>query len=379
MCWLTASAILANTYLFFHEEKELPTTEMAAEAPLVRTIRREKLFILVRDNLTEERFKELKYELNVQQVSGEWTEIEGQRAFQVDEGCPFSPRFWRLKTAVTAVIEDGVAYPKVSRAKHPSFSRILVGSRVIGPEHLTVIAGPCSVENEDQVIQTALAVKEAGATLFRGGIFKPRTSPYDFQGRGLEGLALLKQAKAATGLPIVSELMSTATAELDAFVEEVDVIQVGARNMQNFALLKALGQTKKPILLKRGLSATYLEWLMAAEYILAGGNPNVILCERGIRTFEPETRNTLDLQAVPVLREKTHLPILIDPSHAAGQRSYIPSTAKAAIAAGADGLMMEVHPEPENALSDPDQALTLEDFAELMPKVKAIATLEGRQ
>lgn len=337
------------------------------------------MYIVLRENLTQNDVNEMENELFSQKVVGDWTAIEGQTAFQVKEKQAISPRFWRLKSYVETVIEDAEAYPKASRAKHPTLSRIKVGNTVIGPDTLTVIAGPCSVESEDQLMKTALAVKAAGATLLRGGIFKPRTSPYAFQGLGLEGLALLKRAKVATGLPIVSELMSTSTAELDAFVEDVDVIQIGARNMQNFSLLKELGKVQKPILLKRGFAATYQEWLMAAEYILAAGNPNVILCERGIRTFETETRNTLDLQAIPVLREKTHLPILIDPSHAAGKRSYITASSKAAIAAGADGLIVEVHPEPEKALSDPDQAMTLESFANLMEKVKVLAHLEGRK
>ncbi|RLK64156.1 3-deoxy-7-phosphoheptulonate synthase [Atopobacter sp. AH10] len=335
--------------------------------------------IILQKNVTEDMLSEMKRELTSQKISGEWIEVEGQLTFHVQKDNTSKPNFWRLKTYVDRVIEDAGSYPKASRSNHLELSHVQVGSTLIGPGHLTVIAGPCAVEDEEQVMKTAFAVKAAGATHLRGGVFKPRTSPYAFQGLGLEGLAILKRAKEATGLPIVSELMSTATAEMDAFVEEVDLIQIGARNMQNFALLKELGKINKPILLKRGLSATYMEWLMAAEYIMAHGNPNVILCERGIRTYETETRNTLDIQAVPVLREKTHLPILIDPSHAAGRRSYIKATSKAAIAAGADGLIIEVHPEPEKAMSDKDQALTLEAFADLMKSVKVIADLEGRK
>ena len=241
---------------------------------------------------------------------------------------------------------------------------------------LGIMAGPCSVESEEQIIEIAKSVKESGANFLRGGAFKPRTSPYSFQGLELEGLRLLKCAKQETGLSIVTEIMSTDY--IDEFVREVDVIQVGARNMQNFDLLKQLGKTNKPILLKRGLSSTIEEWLMSAEYIMAGGNENVILCERGIRTFEGYTRNTLDLSAVPVVKKLSHLPVIVDPSHAAGYWYLVEPLAKAAIAAGADGLMIEVHNNPQCALSDGQQSIKPELFDKVMRKVKALAEMEGK-
>lgn len=248
----------------------------------------------------------------------------------------------------------------------------------IGGGHLAVIAGPCSVESKEQVIEIAKAAKAAGANLLRGGAFKPRTSPYAFQGMGSAGLDILVAAKEATGLPIVSELMDAEY--LDEFIEKVDLIQIGARNMQNFDLLKKVGKaTKKPILLKRGLSATFQEWIMSAEYIMASGNPNVILCERGVRTFESYTRNTLDLQAVPVIKELTHLPIIIDPSHAGGKWWLVNPMAKAAVAAGCDGLMIEVHNNPEKALCDGPQSLKPAKFEQLMKELKPIADAVGKE
>jgi len=254
---------------------------------------------------------------------------------------------------------------------------INVHGKKIGGNHLGIIAGPCSVESEAQIIEVAKSVKASGANFLRGGAFKPRTSPYTFQGLALEGLNLLKTAKQETGLSIVTEL--TSTQYLDLFVEEVDVIQIGARNMQNFDLLSAVGKTKTPILLKRGLSATIDEWLMAAEYIMNGGNENVILCERGIRTFERATRYTLDIQAIPVLKKRTHLPIMIDPSHAGGYSYLVEPMAKAALVAGADGMMIEVHNDPQNAWSDGEQSLNPVEFKSLMDKVKILAQLEGRK
>ena len=245
---------------------------------------------------------------------------------------------------------------------HPDDTVIEVGGVQIGGGTMTIMAGPCSVESEEQIIGIAKSVKASGAQILRGGAFKPRTSPYAFQGLHLEGIRLLLAAKEATGMPIVTEIMDSA--ELPLF-EDVDIIQVGARNMQNFSLLKLLGTVDKPILLKRGLSATYEDLLMAAEYIMAGGNDRVILCERGIRTFETYTRNTLDISAVPVLKSLTHLPIIIDPSHAAGKSALVPSLAKSAVAAGADGLMIEVHNDPAHAKSDGPQSITPEAFDKL--------------
>ncbi|HVF67426.1 MAG TPA: 3-deoxy-7-phosphoheptulonate synthase [Pyrinomonadaceae bacterium] len=240
----------------------------------------------------------------------------------------------------------------------------------VGGPRAVVIAGPCSVESRAQLFETARAVKRAGASLLRGGAYKPRTSPYDFQGLGLEALRLLKEASEETGLPVVTEVM--ATEDVEAVAEHADVLQVGARNMQNFSLLKVLARTPRPVLLKRGPSATIKEWLLAAEYLLAGGNPDVILCERGIKTFETETRNTLDLAAVARVKELSHLPVVVDPSHGTGRRSLVPAASRAAVAVGADGLMIEVHPDPERALSDGPQSLTPEGFASLMQDLRAM-------
>ena len=271
--------------------------------------------------------------------------------------------------AVEAVRRVQEPYQKSSRKFHPEDSVIDCAGVPLGGGMFQIIAGPCSVETEEQIITVAKAVKAAGATLLRGGAFKPRTSPYAFQGLQSDGLRLLKLARQETGLPIVSEIMDTA--HLDMF-EDVDVIQVGTRNMQNFELLKALGRTNKPILLKRGLASTIQEWLMSAEYIMAGGNDRVILCERGIRTYETSTRNTLDLSSVPVLKEKTHLPVIIDPSHATGLAKLVKPMALAATACGADGLMIEVHNDPGNALCDGAQSITPEQFADIVRRVNAI-------
>ena len=256
------------------------------------------------------------------------------------------PRAIEVDMAVDHVMRVSEPYKLANRAFHPDDTIVDVAGVKVGGDNLALIAGPCSVESEEQVIEIAKAAKKAGANILRGGAFKPRTSPYAFQGMGSSGLDILVAAKKATGLPICSELMDAQY--LDEFNEKVDLIQIGARNMQNFDLLKKVGAgTKKPILLKRGLSATFEEWIMSAEYIMASGNPNVILCERGIRTFESYTRNTLDLQAIPVVKKLTHLPIVIDPSHAGGKWWLVEPMAKAAIAAGADGLMVEVHNNPE--------------------------------
>ena len=260
-------------------------------------------------------------------------------------------------------------FKSANRKFHPADSIVDVSGVKIGGGNFAVIAGPCSVESEEQIIDIAKRVKQGGATLLRGGAFKPRTSPYDFQGLKATGLELLKIAKKETGMPIVSEIMNANHLEL---FEDVDLIQVGARNMQNFELLKELGKTNKPILLKRGLANTIKEWLMSAEYIMAGGNENVILCERGIRTYETYTRNTLDLSAVPLLRGLTHLPIIVDPSHATGVSKLVLPMACAATAAGADGLMIEVHNNPAKALCDGAQSLTPEQFEKVADKVMKI-------
>jgi 3-deoxy-7-phosphoheptulonate synthase len=251
-----------------------------------------------------------------------------------------------------------------------------VGDAVFGPETFTVISGPCSVESEEQIVQVARSVKASGARLLRGGAFKPRSSPYAFQGLGTEGLRLLLTAKKETGLPIVSEIMNQTQVPL---FEDVDIVQVGARNMQNFDLLREVGMMDKPVLLKRGLSSTIEELLMSAEYIMSAGNSRVILCERGIRTFETATRNTLDLSAVVVLKQKSHLPVIVDPSHAAGLRSLVSPLSKAALAVGADGLMVEVHNNPAKALCDGAQSLDPGQFGELMAQLRPRAVLEGRR
>jgi len=246
----------------------------------------------------------------------------------------------------------------------------------IGGHEFVAMAGPCSVESHRQIMMTARAVKAAGARILRGGAFKPRTSPYDFQGLGIEALELLAEASEATGLPVITEVMDTE--DIPLVCQFADILQVGARNMQNFALLKKLGRVSKPVLLKRGFCATIREFLLAAEYIAANGNPDIILCERGIRTFDKATRNTLDISAVPVLNEETSLPVIVDPSHAAGRRSLVPALAKAAVAAGADGLLIEVHPNPAAALSDGPQSLDFPMFTTLMGRLKAFVELEGR-
>ena len=260
-------------------------------------------------------------------------------------------------------------YKQVNRKFHPMDSIIEVGSAKIGGGNFAMIAGPCSVETEEQIISVAQSVKAAGATILRGGAYKPRTSPYAFQGLGSQGLELLRAARAATGLPICTELMDLR--HLDEF-HDIDMIQIGARNMQNFDLLKEVGKTDKPILLKRGLSSTIQEWLMSAEYIMSEGNEKIILCERGIRTYETATRNTLDLSCVPILHELTHLPVVVDPSHATGKTKLVSPMAVAATAAGADGLMIEVHNDPAHALCDGAQSLTPDQFAALAQKVGTI-------
>ena len=267
-------------------------------------------------------------------------------------------------------------YKKANRKFHPEDTVVTVGSAKIGGGSFSVIAGPCSVESEAQICEVAEDVKRSGAALLRGGAFKPRTSPYSFQGMGTAGLELLLEAKKKTGLPIVTEIMDPRMAEL--FEEEVDVVQVGARNMQNFELLKEVGKMSKPILLKRGLSNTYEEWIMSAEYIMAGGNENVILCERGIRTFETYTRNTLDVSAIPAVKQMSHLPVIVDPSHAAGMYWMVEPLALAAVAAGADGLIIEVHNDPAHAKCDGQQSLTPQKFDALMHKVSAMVDLVGK-
>lgn len=280
-------------------------------------------------------------------------------------------------TCVENVTRVSAPYKLANRMFHPEDTVVdVAGVKIGGKEPIVVMGGPCSVEGEEQICRIGEEVKDAGAKIIRGGAYKPRTSPYSFQGLGYEGICDMVQARKKTGLPIVSELMSAD--KLDEFVENVDLIQIGARNMQNFDLLKAVGKTNKPVLLKRGMSATIEDWIMSAEYIMASGNTNVIFCERGIRTFEKYTRNTLDLAVVPILKEKTHLPVVIDPSHATGDWKYIESVSMAAVAAGADGLIIEVHDHPEEAWSDGAQSLKPEKFAEVVRKCRLIANAIGR-
>ncbi|MBN1265229.1 MAG: 3-deoxy-7-phosphoheptulonate synthase [Anaerolineales bacterium] len=267
-------------------------------------------------------------------------------------------------------------YKLASRDMHPNGTMVALNGFKLGGEKIGIIAGPCAVESRSQFLETAYAVKEAGATALRGGIFKPRSSPYSFQGLGEEGLELISEAYELTGLPVVTEALSPEQVPLVA--RHAAMIQVGARNMQNFALLQAVGQSGQPVLLKRGMMATIEEWLMAAEYILANGNPHVVLCERGIRTFERATRNSTDISSIPVIKQASHLPIILDPSHSTGRHNYVAAVARAGIAAGADGLIIEVHPRPEEALSDGAQSLKPEKFARLVEETRAIAAAIGR-
>lgn len=277
---------------------------------------------------------------------------------------------------VDKIVPITESYKLTNKKFHPQPSRIKVGNYEIGPDTLTIMAGPCAVETEEQLMEIARAVKKAGAQFVRGGAYKPRTSPYSFQGLEEEGLRYMEEAKKETGLAAICEVISEAA--IEAAAKYVDMIQIGARNMQNFQLLREAGRSGLPVLLKRGLAATIDEWLNAAEYIIAEGNPNVVLCERGIRTYETTTRNTLDLSAVPVIRSKSHLPIIVDPSHATGVSAYVPPLAKAAVACGADGLMIEVHNDPAHALSDGPQSLTFSQFEEMMADMKAYIKLADR-
>ncbi len=311
--------------------------------------------------------------LDTHVVTGEGKTIIGC----IGDTSKIDAKLFEVSEFVEKVMHVQEPYKLASSAFHPESTVVDVAGVKIGDGHMAVIAGPCSVESKEQVLEIALAAKASGAKLLRGGAFKPRTSPYSFQGMGLDGLDILCEVREITGMPIVSEIMSADY--LDEFVERVDLIQVGARNMQNFDLLKKLGAIDKPILLKRGLNATYEEWLMSAEYIMAGGNTNVILCERGIRTFETFTRNTLDLQSIPVLRKMTHLPVVVDPSHAGGKWWLVEPMACAAVAAGTDGLIIEVHNDPECAMCDGAQSLKPAKFDTMMKKMVGIAEIMGKE
>ena len=281
-----------------------------------------------------------------------------------------------IADGVERIVPVTESYKLANRKFHPDSSVIKVGNTTIGGDELAIMSGPCAIESQEQLMETAFAVKKAGAQILRGGAYKPRTSPYAFQGLEEEGLRYMKEAREATGLAVVCEV--TSLHAIEAAVKYVDMLQIGARNMQNFYLLKEAGKTGLPVLLKRGLSATIDEWLNASEYIMAEGNPNVVLCERGIRTFETATRNTLDISAVPIIKERSHLPIIVDPSHASGIRRLVKPLAMSAVAAGADGLMIETHPNPACALSDGPQSLTFPQFETLCEELRPIASLMGK-
>jgi 3-deoxy-7-phosphoheptulonate synthase len=316
--------------------------------------------------------KELGYKAHI--IEGVLRTVIG--AVGDERGKPYHLESLSVLAGVEKVVPILQPYKLASREVKPENTVVKVGNVKIGGNKVVVMAGPCSVENEEQIIETAMAVKQAGATILRGGAYKPRTSPYAFQGLGEEGLKLLAQARKITGLPVVTEILDTH--DLDIVSEYSDMLQIGARNSQNYALLRYVGRCNKPVLLKRGMSTTISEFLMAAEYILSEGNQNVVLCERGIRTFETATRNTFDLNAIPVLKEKTHIPVIADPSHGTGYWQYVTPMALAAIAAGVDGLIIEVHCRPEIAQSDGGQSLKPSKFSLLMEKAKPVAHAVGR-
>jgi 3-deoxy-7-phosphoheptulonate synthase len=336
------------------------------------------MIIKFKTNVTEEQVSRLKSKLlnhgfEIHESIGESTHLLGV----IGDTVSYDINSLYAFDFIDTVLRVQEPFKKVNRKFKPDDTVVDVSGVKIGGKNVVIIGGPCAVESDEQIDEIAPIVKEAGAKILRGGAYKPRTSPYSFQGLGLEGLEILEKASKTYGIPVVSEIMSVD--ELPYFVEKVDLIQVGARNMQNFNLLKELGKTNKPILLKRGLANTIEEWLMSAEYILAGGNNNVILCERGIRTYETSTRNTLDISSIPVIKKLTHLPIIVDPSHAAGRWEYVESLSKAAIAAGADGLIIEVHQNPEMALSDGQQSLKPNKFKKLVKKCKKIAEAIDRK
>jgi 3-deoxy-7-phosphoheptulonate synthase len=335
------------------------------------------MMIIMRTDATKEEIKEIvdrveEYGLSAHISTG----IERTIIGAIGDGRPvYKDQFLHLP-GVDRVLPISRPYKLASREFKPTNSVFRMDGMTIGGDGVVVIAGPCSVENREQLLETALAVREAGAHALRGGVFKPRTSPYSFQGLGEAGLELLVEAREKTGMPIVTEVMSVR--QIPILKQYVDVLQVGARNMQNFSLLHAVGESNHPVLLKRGMMATVEELLMAAEYILSHGNQRVIVCERGIRTFETTTRNTTDINAIPVLKSLTHLPVILDPSHGTGHWEYVTAVARAGIAAGADGLIVEVHPRPSEALSDGSQSLRPERFVDLVKQIRSIAQAVGR-
>jgi len=335
------------------------------------------MILVLEEKITEEQKSRIRSAIREEGCMVREMSDAGQSVIGVIGKARHDSSFFEQLPGVAKVVPISTSFKLVSRQIHPEDTVVDVGDVAIGGERIVVIAGPCAVESRDQAMTVARHVRRYGAVMFRGGAFKPRTSPYSFQGLGEEGLKILAEVREEVGLRVVTEI--TSPAQADMMMKYVDVVQVGARNMQNFELLKCLGRMGKPVLLKRGLAATIEEWLMSAEYILSEGNDNVVLCERGIRTFEPYTRNTLDLSAIPVIKKLTHLPVIIDPSHATGIREKVSPMARAAIAAGADGLMIEVHHDPDNALSDGPQSLYPKQFGRLMRNIYVIAPVVGKQ
>lgn len=338
------------------------------------------MIIVTKKDVTEAQLDDISKELTSHDISIQLNKGENSYAIalfgdvsSIDPGAITSKYDF-----IEQIIKVSEPYKKANRRFKPDNTVIKIGNFEIGsPDKLALIAGPCSVESEEQICMIAEGVKAVGATMLRGGAYKPRTSPYSFQGMETEGLALLNIARKKTGLPVISEI--TSSTHIEEFIDNVDVFQVGARNMQNFELLKELGKTNKPVLIKRGLANTMEELLMAAEYVMNGGNEQIILCERGIRTFETATRNTLDISSVPMLKRMTHLPVVVDPSHASGIAWMVEPLAKAAVAAGADGIMIEVHNNPSAALCDGKQSITVEKYGDLVKKLRVIAAVEGRE
>jgi 3-deoxy-7-phosphoheptulonate synthase len=336
------------------------------------------MMIIMHPGAPKEQISNVITEIEKQKLSAHLIEgVEQTIIGAVGDGHYVAKEIFEALPGVMAVQRISQPYKLASRQFHEQDSVFPLDGFAVGGEEIAVIAGPCSVESRQQLLEVAQAVREAGANALRGGVFKPRTSPYVFQGLGEEGLEYLAEARELTGMPVVVEVMAVSQVQLMS--KYVDVFQIGARNMQNYNLLRAVGETRTPILLKRGLSATIEELLMASEYILSGGNTQVMLCERGIRTFETATRNTTDINAIPVLKELTHLPVILDPSHSTGNASYVTAVAKAAVAAGADGLIVEVHQDPAHAMSDGKQSLTPEAFASMVKQVQAVAEAVGRR
>ena len=333
--------------------------------------------IMMKSEATQEQVADVIAQIEANGLAAHVMDDDGRTVIgAVGDALAVNQEMFTAMAGVESAAQVSQPYELASRQYNPKGSILSFKNFSVGGNEIVVIAGPCSVESRAQILETAQAVREAGASALRGGVFKPRTSPYSFQGLGEEGLEYLAEAREQTGLPIVSEIMSQV--QLEVMLKYVDVLQIGARNMQNFNLLRAVGETRKAVLLKRGLSATVEELLMSAEYILAGGNNQVMLCERGIRTFETATRNTTDINSVPVLKGLTHLPVILDPSHSTGEADYVIPIARAAIAAGADGVIVEVHPDPAHARSDGKQSLKPEAFAKMVQQVKAIAEVLGR-